>query len=98
MRFPLTTSVFKYTLSVNLSSTFFNEMEIVNEMLLVISTPFLLQSKVAGGPPLVSPIRVKVGGSARNEEEERDTWILLITPNTIITKELRLSIESPIGN
>ena len=70
-----------YTLSVNLSSTFFSEMEIVNELLFVISTPFLLQSKVVGGPLLVSPIRVKVGGSARNEEElERDTWLVVMTP------------------
>ena len=72
-----------YTLSVNLSSTFFSEMEIVNELLFVISTPFLLQSKLVGGPPLVSPIRVKVGGSARNkEEEERETELVLMIPNS----------------
>ena len=69
-----------YTLSVNLSSTFFSEMEIVNELLFVISTPFLLQSNVVGGPPLVSPIRAKVGGTARNEDEERFTWLLVMTP------------------
>ena len=60
-----------YTLSVNLSSTFFSEIEIANELLFAISTPFLVQSKVVGGPPLVSPIRVKVGGSAENDVEER---------------------------
>ena len=69
-----------YTLSVNLSSTSFSEMEIVNELLLIITSPFLLQSKNVGGPPLVSPTRVKVRGSARNEEEERDTWLVVITP------------------
>ena len=54
----------------------------MNELLFVISTPFLLQPKVVGGPPLVSPIRMKVGGSARNEEEEeRDTWFVVITPD-----------------
>ena len=71
-----------YTLSMNLSSTFFSEMEMVNDLLFVISTPFLLQSKVVGGPPLVSPIRVKVGGSVRNEEEERLTTLVVMTPNS----------------
>ena len=75
-----------YALSVNLSSTFFSEMEIVNELLFVISTPFLLQSKVVGGPPLVSPIRVKVGGSARNEEEERLTTLVVMMPNSGVIK------------
>ena len=75
-----------YTLSVNLSSTFFSEMEIVNELLFVISTPFLLQSKVVGGPPLVSPIRVKVGGSARNEEEEILTTLVVMMPNSGVIK------------
>ena len=73
-----------YTLSVNLSSTFSSEMEIVNELLFVISIPPLLQSRVVGGPPLVTPIRVKVGGSLRNEEEDRDIWLLVMTPNSMI--------------
>ena len=77
-----------YTLSVNLSSTFFSEMEIVNELLFFIATPFL-QSKVVGGPPLVSPIRVKVGGSARNEEEERFTTLVVMTPNSGVIKSKR---------
>ena len=38
-----------------------------------------------GGPPLVSPIRVKVGGTVRNEEEERDTWFIEIPPSKIIS-------------
>ena len=34
-----------------------------------------------GGPPLVFPNRVKVGGSDRNEEkEERETWLVVIAP------------------
>ena len=35
-----------------------------------------------GGPPLVLPNRVKVGGSVRNDdEEERDTSLLVMTPH-----------------
>ena len=79
-----------YTLSVKLSSTFFSEMEIVNELLFVISTPFLLQSKVVGGPPLVSPIRVKVGESARNEEEERLTTLVVMMPNSGVIKSIEM--------
>ena len=79
-----------YTLSVNLSTTFFSEMEIVNELLFVISTPFLLQSKVVGGPPLVSLIRVKVGGSARNEEEERLTTLVVMTPYSGVIKSIEM--------
>ena len=33
-----------------------------------------------GGPPLVSPNRVKVGVSVRNDEDERDTWLVVMTP------------------
>ena len=33
-----------------------------------------------GGPPWVSPNRVKVGGSVRNDEDERDTWLVVMTP------------------
>ena len=35
---------------------------------------------VVGGPPLVSPNRVKVGGSDVSEEEERITWLVVIAP------------------
>ena len=35
-----------------------------------------------GGPPLVSPNRVKVGKSVINDDEdERDTWLVVITPH-----------------
>ena len=38
-----------------------------------------------GGPPLVSPSRVKVGGSLRNDdEEERDTLLVVMAPHPII--------------
>ena len=77
-------------LTYTLSLTFFSEMEIVNELLFVISTPFLLQSKVVGGPPLVSPIRVKVGGSARNEEEERLTTLVVMMPNSGVIKSIEM--------
>ena len=33
-----------------------------------------------GGPPLVAPSRVKVGGADRNEEELRETWLVVIAP------------------
>ena len=34
-----------------------------------------------GGPPLVSPNRVKVGVSVRNDDEdERDTWLVVMKP------------------
>ena len=36
-----------------------------------------------GGPPLVSPNRVKVGGSVRNDDDdddERDTWLVAMAP------------------
>ena len=34
-----------------------------------------------GGPPLVLPKRVKVGGSLRNDEEgERNTFVMVIPP------------------
>ena len=51
----------------------------LNELLFVIWTAFLVQVESVGGPPLVSPIRVKVGGSPRNEEEEeRDTLLTVM--------------------
>ena len=38
-----------------------------------------------GGPPLVSPIRVKIGGSDINEEEEeRIIRLIVIAPWSII--------------
>ena len=34
-----------------------------------------------GGPPLVSPNSVKVGGSVRNDDEDkRDSWLVVMTP------------------
>ena len=81
-RFPVTTSVLTYTLSINLSATSLKEMEMVNEGLFVMAAPFLVQLYSVGGPPLVSPIRVKVGGSLRNEEEERETWLDVTTPES----------------
>ena len=34
-----------------------------------------------GGPPLVSPNRVKVGGSLGNDDKnKRDTWLIVMTP------------------
>ena len=34
-----------------------------------------------GGPPLVSPNRVKVRGSVRNDDEDdRDIWLVVMTP------------------
>ena len=67
-RFPVTTSVLTYTLSINLSVTLLKEMERANESFIVMTAPFLVQLYSVGGPPLVSPIRVKVGRSAINEE------------------------------
>ena len=38
-----------------------------------------------GGPPLVSPRRVKVGGPDRNEEWEiRNTWFAVIAPRPVM--------------
>ena len=36
-----------------------------------------------GGPPLVAPSRVKVGGSDRNEKEKRETWLPDIAPRPV---------------
>ena len=37
-----------------------------------------------GGPPLVAPNRVKVGGSDKNEEEElMKTWLAVIAPRPL---------------
>ena len=52
----------------------------LNEPPLIITPPSLLQKEVVGGPPLVSPTKVKLGGSDRNEEEVRDTWLDVIWP------------------
>ena len=59
----------------------FSEREMLNGPPSVILTPSLVQEEFVGGPPLVSPIRLKVGGSVRNEEEERDTWFVEIPPS-----------------
>ena len=59
----------------------FSEREMLNESSSVITSPSLVQEEFVGGPPLVSPIRLKVGGSVRNEEEERDTWFVEIPPS-----------------
>ena len=40
-----------------------------------------------GGPPLVAPSRVKVGGSDRNEEEMRETWLAYIEPRPVGKKD-----------
>lgn len=64
---PFTTNVLTYRLWVDLSSILSNESEIRNESFGVIVMPFLVQLENVGGPPLVSPTRVKVGGSDRNE-------------------------------
>ena len=59
-------------------------MEMLYEALLVMSRPFLVQVKVVGGPPLVAPRRVNVGGSDRNEEGEvRETWLPVIVPRPV---------------
>jgi hypothetical protein len=50
-----------------IAASLVSEKEILNELLLVISAPSLIQVWVVGGPPLVLPTRVKVGGSVRNE-------------------------------
>ena len=42
-------------------------MEMVNEPPLVMGAPFLVQVKVSGGPPSVSPARAKLGGVALND-------------------------------
>ena len=58
----------------------FSEREMLNELPSVITPPSFVQKETVGGPPLVSPTRVKVGGSVRNEEEVRDTWFAEILP------------------
>ena len=40
--------------------------------------PFLVQMEVVGGPPLVTPIRVKILGD--DDDDEGDTRILVIAP------------------
>ena len=65
-------------------------MEIANELLLVIETPFLLQSKIVGGPPLVSPVREKFEESAGNEEEERFTTLVVMIPNSGVIKSIEM--------
>ena len=47
----------------------------------MIVTPFLVHVLVSGGPPVVSPIRVKDGGSAMNDGSTRDIELVLIIPN-----------------
>ena len=47
----------------------------------LIVTPFLVRMLVSGGPPVVSPIRVKDGESAMNDRSTRDIELVLITPN-----------------
>ena len=42
-RFPVTTSVLTYTLSINLSVTLLKEMETVNELFIVMISPFVVQ-------------------------------------------------------
>jgi len=42
-----------------------------------------------GGPPLVSAIRVKVGGVARNEDDKIDAFVILTSPYPV---EKRMSI------
>ena len=42
---------------------------------------FLVHVLVCGGPPVVSPIRVKDGGSAMNDGSTRDIELVLITPS-----------------
>jgi hypothetical protein len=64
---PFTTNVLRYTLWIDLIPILRNESEIRNESLGVILMPFLVQLENVGGPPLLSPTRVKVGGSDRNE-------------------------------
>jgi len=54
----------------------------VNELFIVMTAPFLVQLYSVGGPPLVSPIRVKVGRSAINEEEEREIWLDEMIPES----------------
>jgi hypothetical protein len=64
-----------------IASSLVSEREMLNKLLLVISTiPSLVQVWVVGGPPLVPPIRVMVGGSVRNEEEEIYTWFEVRVP------------------
>ena len=57
-------------------------MEMLNETLLVMGTPFLVQVLFSGGPPLVSPVRVKDGEAATNEDDVILTTGLVITPCT----------------
>ena len=49
-----------------------------------------------GGPPLVSPIRVKVGGLARKDAEERDILFIVMTPNSIISTQLTVSQDNTV--
>ncbi len=44
----------------------------------VITSPFLVQVYVVGGPPLVSPTRVKVGELDPNDDDWRDICELLV--------------------
>ncbi len=51
----------------------------------VMIPPFLLHVWFVGGPPVVTPIRVKVGGVDWNDEiHERDTTFESIAPLSVV--------------
>ena len=55
-------------------------MEMLNESLLVMGAPFLVQVYASGGPSLVSPARVKDGEAAINELDVILSPVILIKP------------------
>ncbi len=50
---------------------------------LVRVTPFLVQVYSTGGPPPVSPYRVKVWGVAKNDDDTRYTVLLVMEPRPV---------------
>ena len=86
-RWPVTTRVLVYpAFSWFAWVSAVTTVEMLYELLVVMTAPFLVQMRVVGGPPLVTPRRVKDGlGRGVEDDDITATTLVVIAPRSEIS-------------